>query len=86
MDFQLEPEHIQIQDTVRKFCHNEVIPYAEEWERDEIFPRETIRHMGELGFFASPFLKSTGERNSVFWPIVLSLKSWGELHWDSLAV
>jgi len=60
MDFQLEPEHIQIQDTVRKFCHNEVIPYAEEWERDEIFPRETIRHMGELGFFASPFPEKYG--------------------------
>lgn len=60
MDFQLEPEHLQIQATVRKFCLNEVIPYAEEWERDEIFPRETIRRMGELGFFASPFPEKYG--------------------------
>ena len=60
MDFQLEPEHLQIQATVRKFCLKEVIPYAEEWERDEIFPRDTIRRMGELGFFASPFPEKYG--------------------------
>ena len=60
MDFELEPHHLQIQDTVRKFCLKEVTPFAEEWERDEIFPRETIRNMGNLGFFASPFPEEYG--------------------------
>jgi len=60
MDFQLEPEHIQIRDTVRKFCLKEVIPYAEQWEKEEVFPRETIRKMGELGFYASPFPEKYG--------------------------
>jgi glutaryl-CoA dehydrogenase (non-decarboxylating) len=60
MDFDLKPEHVQIRDTVRKFCLNEVIPFAEKWEKEEVFPRETIRKMGELGFFASPFPEKYG--------------------------
>ncbi|MFZ3114759.1 MAG: acyl-CoA dehydrogenase family protein [Syntrophales bacterium] len=60
MDFDLAPEHIQIQDTIRKFCQKEVTPHAEEWEKDEYFPREVIRKMGGLGFFASPFPEQYG--------------------------
>ena len=54
MDFDLKPEHVQIRDTVRKFCVNEVIPFAEKWEKDEVFPRETIRNMGERNSASSP--------------------------------
>ncbi|MBU1056579.1 MAG: acyl-CoA dehydrogenase family protein [Proteobacteria bacterium] len=60
MDFQLDSELVQIQDTVRKFCEKEVTPHAEEWEKNEFFPRETIRKMGGLGFFASPFPEQYG--------------------------
>src|SRR3972149_10552174 len=60
MDFALASEHIQIRDTVKKFCQNEVAPFAEEWEKNEHFPREAIRKMGELGFFASPFPEKYG--------------------------
>ncbi|MBU4035640.1 MAG: acyl-CoA dehydrogenase family protein, partial [Proteobacteria bacterium] len=60
MDFDLDSEHVQIKDTVRKFCEKEVTPFAEEWEKNEFFPRETIRKMGELGFFASPFPEQYG--------------------------
>jgi len=60
MDFNLAPELIQIRDTVRKFCLNEVIPFAEEWEKDEHFPSDVIRKMGGLGFYASPFPEQYG--------------------------
>jgi len=60
MDFDLAPELIQIRDTVRKFCLNEVIPLAEEWEKDEHFPSDVIRKMGGLGFYASPFPEQYG--------------------------
>lgn len=60
MDFELGPEHVQIRETVRKFALNEIAPFAEEWEREEVFPREVIRKMGELGFFASPFPEKYG--------------------------
>jgi glutaryl-CoA dehydrogenase (non-decarboxylating) len=60
MDFEFEPEHKQIRETVREFYLNEVIPFAEEWEKAETFPRDIIRRMGELGFFASPFPEKYG--------------------------
>src|SRR3990172_1562495 len=60
MDFDLAPEHIQIQDTIRKFCQNEVTPHAEEWEKEEFFPRDVITKMGGLGFYASPFPEQYG--------------------------
>ncbi|MBU2498007.1 MAG: acyl-CoA dehydrogenase family protein, partial [Proteobacteria bacterium] len=46
--------------TVKKFCANEIIPYVEQWEKEELFPRDTIRKMGGLGFFASPFPEKYG--------------------------
>ena len=60
MDFKLESEHLLIQETVRKFCLKEVTPYVDEWEKNEFFPRDVIRKMGSLGFFASPFPEKYG--------------------------
>ena len=37
-------------DTLKKFLKNEVAPYFEQWEKDEIFPRELWNKMGENGF------------------------------------
>ena len=49
MDFQL-PEHTAaLQRTVRDFCEAEVKPRAREWDRTGVFPRETVKKLGELG-------------------------------------
>ncbi len=37
-------------DNVYKFLENEVEPYYEKWEKDEIFPRELWNKLGENGF------------------------------------
>lgn len=37
-------------DTLKKFLQNEVAPYYEQWEKDEIFPRDFWNKMGENGF------------------------------------
>src|SRR3954467_1025427 len=34
---------------VRDFCVREVKPHAQEWDRDERFPREVVSQLGELG-------------------------------------
>lgn len=60
MDFKLEPNHKQVRDAVREFCEKEVVPFADEWEKEEIFPRDTISKMGELGFFTMPFPEKYG--------------------------
>ncbi len=37
-------------DTLKKFLQNEVAPHYEQWEKDEIFPRDLWNKMGENGF------------------------------------
>lgn len=66
MDFELSPEHIQVRNAVREFCQKEVVPFAEAWEKEQIFPLETIRKMGELGFFTLPFPEKYGGTNLGF--------------------
>jgi citronellyl-CoA dehydrogenase len=44
------PEHIQLADTVRRFCEAEINPFVKEWEEAEIFPaHEVFKKMGSLG-------------------------------------
>ena len=47
----LGEEHTLLRDQVRRFVREEVEPNGEQWERDGRVPRETLRRMGELGFF-----------------------------------
>ena len=45
------PEHIALQDSLRKFIDTEVNPHIDEWERAETFPaHELFAKMGKLGF------------------------------------
>lgn len=47
---QLDASEIQLfRDNVRKFLENEVAPHYEQWEKDEILPRELWTRMGENG-------------------------------------
>jgi alkylation response protein AidB-like acyl-CoA dehydrogenase len=50
MDFTLGDEHRHIQETIRDFGEREIRPHAAAWDRDERFPHETVRRLGELGF------------------------------------
>jgi citronellyl-CoA dehydrogenase len=44
------PEHIQLADTVKRFCEAEINPFVKEWEEAEIFPaHEVFKKMGKLG-------------------------------------
>ena len=36
-------EHEQFRQTVRNFAQKELQPYAEEWEKAEIFPNEVFK-------------------------------------------
>jgi len=45
------PDHIALQDSLRKFIDAEINPFVDEWEKAEIFPaKELFRKMGRLGF------------------------------------
>ena len=49
MDFELSETQKLIRDTARTFAKNVVGPKARDTDRNEIFPAETYRQMGELG-------------------------------------
>jgi butyryl-CoA dehydrogenase len=49
MDFSLNDHQTLIRDTVRQFMEAEVRPFVKEWEKQEKFPAEAIRKLGEMG-------------------------------------
>ena len=49
MNFDLEPEHELVRDTVRRFALERVAPVAEELDREKRFPYEIVAELAELG-------------------------------------
>jgi alkylation response protein AidB-like acyl-CoA dehydrogenase len=49
VNFDLEPEHELIRDTVRQFALDRVAPVAEELDREKRFPYEIVAELAELG-------------------------------------
>jgi short/branched chain acyl-CoA dehydrogenase len=66
MDHDLSPEQEQFRKVVRDFAEREIAPYAEEWDREHIFPVETVRKMGELGLFGLCFPSQYGGSDADF--------------------
>jgi len=44
-------EHEMIRQTVKRFCLEEIAPYAEEWDLAGIFPKELFKKAADLGLF-----------------------------------
>ena len=49
MDFELNDSQRELQRMVRDFCVREVKPKAQQWDKEERFPREIVSQLGELG-------------------------------------
>src|SRR5260221_13026945 len=49
MNFDLQPEHELLRDTVRQFALEKVAPVAEELDREKRFPYELVSEMSDLG-------------------------------------
>lgn len=50
MDFSLTEEQQAFQDSAREFARREFAPSAARWDEEHIFPVESIRRAGDLGF------------------------------------
>ena len=50
MDFDLTEEQRAFQETARTFAREEMMPFARQWDEDEVFPVETLRKAAALGF------------------------------------
>ncbi|MFN8545675.1 MAG: acyl-CoA dehydrogenase family protein [Candidatus Binatia bacterium] len=60
MDFELSGAQRAIRDAIRDFGTREVKPHAEEWDREERFPAETVRRLGEAGFLGMTLPREVG--------------------------
>jgi len=49
MNFEPTESQRKLVAMVRDFCLREVKPHAQEWDREERFPREVVSELGELG-------------------------------------
>jgi len=50
MDFSLTEEQQAFRDSARQFMEKALRPFAAEWDANSIFPVETLREAGQLGF------------------------------------
>ena len=50
MDFGLVEEEIQLAEAARRFARKEIAPVAERMDREDYFPRDVFRRLGEHGF------------------------------------
>lgn len=49
MDFELSDEQKQIQEEVRRFGENEVLPHAKEYDQEEKFPHKILEKAAQMG-------------------------------------
>jgi alkylation response protein AidB-like acyl-CoA dehydrogenase len=52
MDFELNEDQRAFADIATQFARDKLAPMAEEWDQEQIFPKEVIREAGELGFLS----------------------------------
>jgi citronellyl-CoA dehydrogenase len=60
-------EHDHFRTTVRNFATKELAPYAEEWEKAELFPNEVFKRAGELGLFGAHYPEEHGGAGGDYW-------------------
>jgi len=74
MDFDLSEEHEAFRKVVREFAEQEIAPHAERWDREETFPLDAVRAMGDLGLFGLPFPPEYGGSGAEFITVCLAIE------------
>jgi len=74
VDFDLTQEQEDFRKAVRQFAEEVVAPVAEELDREERFPLEIVRQMGELGLFGLPFPERYGGLDGDFLTFCLCME------------
>src|SRR6202451_462687 len=60
MEFDFTPEQIQLRKSVREFAEQEIRPHVLQWDEEEIFPLDVVKHAGQLGFLGAIFPEDLG--------------------------
>ena len=74
MKLELTEEQQMIQAMAREFAESEIAPIAEEIDREERFPHETVKRMGELGLMGVAVPEAWGGAGGDFVAYVVALE------------
>jgi butyryl-CoA dehydrogenase len=74
MDLDLTPEQEAFRKVVREFAESEIAPHCQAWDRDHIFPVDTVLAMGELGLFGLPFPEEYGGSGAGFTTLCVAIE------------
>jgi alkylation response protein AidB-like acyl-CoA dehydrogenase len=85
MDFDLSEEQEAFRKVVRDFASTEIAPHAERWDREHIFPVETVQAMGELGLFGLPFPPEYGGAGADLSTLCVAIEELGRVD-SSMAI
>jgi alkylation response protein AidB-like acyl-CoA dehydrogenase len=79
VDFELSAEQEQFRAVVRDFATAEIGPFASDWDRDHIFPVDTVLAMGRLGLFGLIFPEEYGGAGADFTTLCLAIEEIGRV-------
>jgi butyryl-CoA dehydrogenase len=79
VEFDLSAEQTQFRRVVRDFAEGEIAPHAERWDREHVFPVETVLAMGELGLFGLPFPEEYGGGGADYLTYCLAVEEIGRV-------
>jgi short/branched chain acyl-CoA dehydrogenase len=85
MDYDLSPEQEAFRKVVRDFAEGEVAPHAEAWDREHVFPVDTVLAMGDLGLFGLPFPEEYGGSGADFTTLCIAIEELGRVD-SSMAI
>jgi citronellyl-CoA dehydrogenase len=68
-------EHDLIRQTVKRFCREEIAPFAQEWDEAGIFPREIFRKAADLGLFSIRIPTELGGSGLDWWATAAAMES-----------
>ena len=60
-------DHEHFRKTVRDFAEKELLPHAEQWEKDELFPDSVFKRAGELGILGAHYPEDKGGSGGDYW-------------------
>lgn len=84
---EVDPQELELfRDTVRRFARDEIEPHYEQWERDEIFPRELWTKLGEQGFLGTDLPEEYGGVGAPFHFSNAVIEELSRLGYNAIAV
>lgn len=56
----LKEEHEEFRRSLRDFLNKEVVPFVDEWEKNQEIPRSIWKKFGDMGYFGIPYAEKYG--------------------------